>query len=1418
MIIAIVVQVTGQAWARDAEGNLRPLAEGDRLTEGEVVITETGARVNLVQPDGTRLAQLGGEVEVAISEAINEQGSADDEVIEDAEVARVLVLLEEGEGDLLEALEAPAAGSAGGAGVEGGHDFVRLLRIVEEVSPLSFEYGYQREAYDVQEQDGGTAGDEDESVTLTGLDGPAGAAGSADIGFSSAEQTVSEAGLPGGSASGTAATSASGSFGVSAPDGLSFITVGGSGPISLDRLNGLSGNPLTIETPLGSLTLTSYSGDDTGGSVAYTYDLTDNVDNDSVDGATDDGVVDSIEISAVDSDGSTTSGTLDIAILDDAPEAVDDATTTGEDTAVTYNVLVNTDGTSDVQGADGASVTDATLRDPSQGSVSFDSNTGEVTFTPADGFEGDAVIDYTITDADGDTSDAVFTVTVAADSTPTVSVPDESPDAEGGQFSVSEAGLPGGSAAGDGSQSTGGSLPITTGGDSLASLVINGQNVTGGGTVEGDYGTLSVSVSDGEYRWSYTLDGSTQDHTSQGTGGDDLADQFAIVVTDSDGDEASTSLTIDVNDDVPVAVDDATNTGEDTPVTYNVLVNTDGTSDTQGVDGASVTDATLRDPSQGSVSFDSDTGEVTFTPADGFEGDAVIDYSITDADGDTSDAVFTVTVAADSTPTVSVPDDSPDSEGGQFSVSEAGLPGGSAAGDGSQTTGGSLPITTGGDTLTSLVINGQNVTGGGTVEADYGTLSVSVSDGEYSWSYTLDGSTQDHTSQGTGSDDLADQFAIVVTDSDGDEASTSLTIDVNDDVPKARNDSDTIAEETASVSGNVLSNDTTGADTTDADPASVALDAPAGAGQYGTLTLNSDGSYTYQLDNDDPRVQALSGEEKLTETFAYTLTDADGDTSPATLTITVTGTDDGVSLSGLASEGSDVAVSEANLAGGSDADSSALTQPGSFIFTSADGVASVQVGDQSLSLAQLQGLTADSPVVVDTEYGSLSLTGFTPSDSTNPAAGGTVSYSYTLDTRVDNDSRADATDAGFTETVTLVVTDDDGSAANGSLSIAIADDSPSASNDSDTIAEETVSITGNVLSNDTTGADTSDADPASVALDAPTGAGQHGTLTLNSDGSYTYQLDNDDPRVQALSGKETLTETFAYTLTDADGDTSPATLTITVTGTNDGVSLSGLASEGSDVSVSEANLAGGSDADSSALTQPGSFTFASVDGVASVQVGNQSLTLAQLQGLSADSPVVVDTEYGSLSLTGFTPADSANPAAGGSVSYSYTLDTRVDNDSQAYATDAGFTETVALVVTDDDDSTANGSLTIAIADDGPTIEFVEAPASVVEGQSVNGTWTTDAGADGATVSVTAAGETKPLGDASDATVSFDLAEGTLTVGRDGTWTFEAKDNQVQNSAGNPSIDFTITTEDSDGDTATDSHTVTITDGSGPSVS
>ncbi|MCA0976734.1 retention module-containing protein, partial [Halomonas denitrificans] len=407
MIIATVVQLVGQAWARDAEGNLRALAEGDQLREGEVVITGNGARVRLEQVDGAPLVEMESNAQILLTQDVAE-GSGEGEqapVLEDPDVARVLALLEESDGDLLDILEAPAAGAAGGAGVEGGHDFVRLLRIVEEVTPLSFEYGYQRVDEELPQQEGGGSDDVDEPVTLTGLDGPQGGTGGsvgtggAAVGFASAEQTVSESGLASGSSPATGSI-VSGSFGVSAPDGLTSITVGSSGPISLDRLNGLAGNPLVINTPHGTLTLTGYTGGTTGGTVSYTFELTTPVDNDSADGATGDGLVESIVITATDTDGSTTSGFLDIAILDDAPQAFDDTAETQEDTPITYNVLAN-----DVEGADGATLTTATLRDPSQGSVSINA-AGDVTFTPAPGFEGEALIDYTITDADGDTSDA----------------------------------------------------------------------------------------------------------------------------------------------------------------------------------------------------------------------------------------------------------------------------------------------------------------------------------------------------------------------------------------------------------------------------------------------------------------------------------------------------------------------------------------------------------------------------------------------------------------------------------------------------------------------------------------------------------------------------------------------------------------------------------------------------------------------------------------------------------------------------------------------------------------------------------------------------------------------------------------------------------------------------------------------------
>ena len=65
-------------------------------------------------------------------------------------------------------------------------------------------------------------------------------------------------------------------------------------------------------------------------------------------------------------------------------------------------------------------------------------------------------------------------------------------------------------------------------------------------------------------------------------------------------------------------------------------------------------------------------------------------------------------------------------------------------------------------------------------------------------------------------------------------------------------------------------------------------------------------------------------------------------------------------------------------------------------------------------------------------------------------------------------------------------------------------------------------------------------------------AGTYGSVTINSDGSYTYTLDNADrQRADHLAQGEHRRPTSSYTTTDEHGATSTSTLTITIAGTND---------------------------------------------------------------------------------------------------------------------------------------------------------------------------------------------------------------------------------------------------------------------------
>ncbi|WP_345876502.1 retention module-containing protein, partial [Shewanella algae] len=94
----------------------------------------------------------------------------------------------------------------------------------------------------------------------------------------------------------------------------------------------------------------------------------------------------------------------------------------------------------------------------------------------------------------------------------------------------------------------------------------------------------------------------------------------------------------------------------------------------------------------------------------------------------------------------------------------------------------------------------------------------------------------------------------------------------------------------------------------------------------GTLVINQDGTYSFTPAAD------WNGTVPLVK---YTLTDGSS-TDDSTLAINVTPVDDELTLTGLDSTGAEQTVSEAHLADGSAPDAAALTQSGSFGFSSID--------------------------------------------------------------------------------------------------------------------------------------------------------------------------------------------------------------------------------------------------------------------------------------------------------------------------------------------------------------------------------------------------------------------------------------------------------------------------------------------------
>ena len=192
--------------------------------------------------------------------------------------------------------------------------------------------------------------------------------------------------------------------------------------------------------------------------------------------------------------------------------------------------------------------------------------------------------------------------------------------------------------------------------------------------------------------------------------------------------------------------------------------------------------------------------------------------------------------------------------------------------------------------VTAITVAGKDVTSATAahpvmIHTVRGTLIVTGYDaasGKVTYRYVEGGKAADHS---TGDNSVKDSFVVMVRDAAGNTAMDSLDIRITDTAPVAIHDTNSIKDTGMSVSGDVLSNDVLGADTP------VAVTVGNTNGQYGSLTLNADGQYTYTVNPNNAAVKALNGGETLKDSFTYTVTDADGDKSTATLDITINGTD-----------------------------------------------------------------------------------------------------------------------------------------------------------------------------------------------------------------------------------------------------------------------------------------------------------------------------------------------------------------------------------------------------------------------------------------------------------------------------------------------------------------------------------------------
>ena len=406
-------------------------------------------------------------------------------------------------------------------------------------------------------------------------------------------------------------------------------------------------------------------------------------------------------------------------------------------------------------------------------------------------------------------------------------------------------------------------------------------------------------------------------------------------------------------------------------------------------------------------------------------------------------------------------------------------------------------------------------------QGQYGTLFLSPA-GAYT--YTLNNGLPAVHALGEG-DTLTDTFTYTVTDGHGGTATNTLTVTIN-----GTNDAPTVDAADAAITEGVAQTAGTLPTPQDPDAHDVPVFVPqtGAAGLYGSLTLDASGAYVYTLNNSLAVVKQLGLGETLTDTFTYTVTDNHGGTATNTLTVTVNGINT-PPLTGTITAGS-------------------VTEDTSTVLT---GIMTAPPDPNPHDTVVFLPQTGTAGA-----YGTLTL-----------AASGR--YTYVLNNTL---PAVQGLGVGETLTDTLAATVSDGKGGLTQTTLAITingtNDLPSVAPSSGAITEDTAILAGTLsLPTDPDIHDT----PAFLPQLGTAGA--YGTLTLNADGTYSYALNNSLSAVQGLGAGETLTDSFAYTVSDGHGGTASNTLTITISGANDApAALAATASVTEDTALSASGV------------------------------------------------------------------------------------------------------------------------------------------------------------------------------------------------------------------------------------------------------